>query len=80
MPRSKPPRLMKISEAAKAAGVSTQTIEYYIMLGLVTPITQPGSRRRQFDADLIKRVRLIRELNECGYTLREIRTTWLRNR
>jgi len=71
---------MRIGQAAKAAGVSTQTVEYYIMLGLITPITQAGSRRRFFDEKLIKRIRLIRELNDSGYTLREIRTTWLRNR
>jgi len=73
--------LLKLGQAARAAGVSTQTLEYYIMLGLVTPINRPaGSRRRFFDTDLVKRVRLIRELNETGYTLREIRTTWLRKR
>ena len=73
--------LLKLGQAARAAGVSTQTLEYYIMLGLVTPINHPpGSRRRFFDGDLVKRIRLIRELNETGYTLREIRTTWLRKR
>ena len=73
--------LLKLGQAARAAGVSTQTLEYYIMLGLVTPINDPpGSRRRFFDADLVKRIRLIHELNDTGYTLREIRTTWLRTR
>ena len=68
---------MKISQAAKAAGVSKQTIEYYIMLGLIEPITTKGSRRRFFDDKLIKRIKLIHELNASGYTLREIRTTWM---
>ena len=71
---------MKISQAAQAAGVSVQTIEYYIMLGLITPIIRPGSRRRGFDEALVKRIRLIRELNDSGYTLREIRQTWMRRR
>ena len=74
-------KLIKLGEAARAAGVSKQTLEYYIMLGLVTPINRPvGSRRRFFDTDLVKRIRLIHELNQTGYTLREIRTTWLRTR
>ncbi|OPX23682.1 MAG: hypothetical protein B1H04_03430 [Planctomycetales bacterium 4484_123] len=73
-------KLMKISEAARAAGVSKQTVEYYVMLGLVNPITPPGTRRRLFDEKLIKRIRLIHELNETGYTLREIGRTWLKNR
>ncbi len=72
--------LMRISQAAAASGVSSQTVEYYIMLGLVNPITPGGTRRRLFDEELIKRIRLIRELNDTGYTLREIRTTWLRSR
>lgn len=71
---------MKISQAARAAGVSNQTIEYYILLGLIDPIIPPGTRRRLFDEKLIRRIRLIRELNDSGYTLREIRQTWLKDR
>lgn len=41
-------KLLKISQAAKAAGVSVQTVEYYILLGLLNPITSAGSRRRGF--------------------------------
>ena len=80
IPMKKPhsEKLMKISQAAEAAGVSKQTIEYYIMLGLIEPITPPNSRRRFFDDNLVKRIKLIHELNASGYTLREIRTTWMR--
>lgn len=73
-------KLMKISQAAEAAGVSKQTVEYYIMLGLIEPISPPGSRRRFFDDKLVKRIKLIHELNASGYTLREIRTTWMKPR
>jgi len=69
--------LMRISQAAAAAGVSKQTIEYYIMLGLVRPIQRPGRRGRYFDVELVRRIRLIRGLNESGYTLRAIRETYL---
>ena len=68
---------MRISQAAQAAGVSKQTIEYYIMVGLIEPIRPPGKRERLFDSALIRRVRLIRQLNESGYTLRAIRETYL---
>ena len=80
MPSSGAKNPMRIGQAAKAASVSTQTIEYYVLLGLIEPITTPGKRSRFFDDDLVKRIRLIRELNDSGYTLREIRTTWLRSR
>ena len=80
MAKAEGKKLMKIGEAAGAADVPKQTIEYYVMLGLITPITPAGTRRRFFDDDLVKRIRLIRELNDSGYTLREIRQTWLRGR
>ena len=72
--------LVRISEAAKAAGVSTQTVEYYIMLGLIEPLRAPERRGRFFNASHVKRIRLIRQLNASGYTLRAIRETYLRQR
>ncbi len=72
--------LMRISKVAAASGVSSQTVEYYIMLGLVEPIRRPGKRGRFFDDSHVKRIRLIRQLNETGYTLRSIRETYLRQR
>ena len=71
---------MRISQAAEAAGVSRQTIEYYIMLGMIDPIRQEGRRSRYFDDGLIRRIRLINKLNTSGYTLRDIRETYLQDR
>lgn len=68
--------LLKISQAAKAAGVSSQALEYYILVGLVRPIRHEG--RRYFDEALVRRIRLIRKLNRSGYTLRAIRETFFR--
>ena len=81
--RSKPKAdrsLLRISAAAEAAGVSKQTVEYYIMLGLISPIRRPGKRGRYFDAEIIKRIQIIRRLNETGLPLREIRETYLHRR
>ena len=72
--------LLRISAAARAAGVSRQTVEYYVMLGLIEPIRPPEGRARYFDSNLVRRIRLIRELNESGYTLRAIRETYLQKR
>lgn len=72
--------LMRISAAARAAGVSKQTIEYYIMIGLISPIRPRGRAGRFFNEDLIRRIRLIHRLNRSGYTLRSIRETYLRRR
>lgn len=84
MPAPPPPsarsKLLTLGQAAEAAGVSKQTIEYYVLLGLLEPIRQTGRRRRYFDAALVRRIRLIRQLNDSGYTLRAIRETYLRRR
>jgi DNA-binding transcriptional MerR regulator len=72
--------LMRISQAAAAGGVSPQTVEYYIMLGLIEPIRRPGKRGRYFQDTHVKRIRLIRQLNQSGYTLRSIRETYLRQK
>lgn len=72
--------LMRISAAAEAAGVSRQTIEYYILIGLIEPLRMPGRRSRFFDRDLVRRIRLIRQMNKSGYALRDIRDTYLRGK
>jgi len=71
---------MRISKAAASAAVSTQTVEYYIMLGLITPLRQEGRYGRFFDAGLVKRIKLIRRLNETGYALRDIREIYLKGK
>ena len=70
--------LMRISQVARAAGVSAQTVEYYIMLGLIEPLRPADRGGRFFDAHHVKRIRLIRKLNTTGYTLQAIRETYLR--
>jgi len=70
-------RLRPIGQAAKEAGISRQSLQYYIMLGLVEPaeVTQTG--RRLFDDENIRQIRIIKGLNEVGYPLREIREMFL---
>jgi len=79
-PKPTRPRLVRLSQAALLADVSNSALEYYIMIGLVRPIRPPGKRTRFFDAGLIDRIRLIRRLNRSGYTLGDIRETWLKRR
>jgi DNA-binding transcriptional MerR regulator len=78
--RPKSASLMRISAAAEAAGVSKQTLEYYLMLGMVRPRRVEGKKGRFFDRLLIKRIQLIRELNQSGYTLRDIREIYLKRK
>lgn len=70
-------KLVSIGTAAKKAGVSRQSLQYYLMVGLLEPteITQTG--RRLFDDDCIGRIKLIKKLNKSGYPLRAIRELFM---
>jgi DNA-binding transcriptional MerR regulator len=71
---------MPIGPAAKKAGISKQSIQYYIMVGLLKPTEITPTGRRLFDDEAIKRMKLIKKLNESGYPLRAIRELFLQGR
>jgi DNA-binding transcriptional MerR regulator len=71
-------KLLPISKAAGAAGVSRQTLQYYIMVGLIEPAQRSSGGRGLFDQACIERIKMIRKLNQSGYPLREIREIFLR--
>jgi len=69
--------LLSIGKAAQEAGVSRQSVQYYLMVGLLRPTQTTDSGRRLFDQGAIERIRLIRNLNQTGYTLRAIRELFM---
>ena len=71
---------MPIGEAAKKAGISRQSLQYYIMVGLLEPTEVTPTGRRLFDGKSIERIRLIKKLNDSGYPLRAIRELFLQGR
>ncbi len=71
---------MPIGTAAKKAGISRQSLQYYIMVGLVEPTEISPSGRRLFDGKDIARIKLIKKLNDSGYPLRAIRELFLEGR
>lgn len=71
---------MSIGKAAKQAGVSTQSLQYYIMVGLVRPTLTSKTNRRMFDDKAVERIKLIKKLNKSGYPLRAIRELFLEGR
>ena len=74
---SKKAELLSIGNAAKEAGLSRQTLQYYLMVGLIRPTEVTATNRRMFDKDAIERIRLIKKLNQSGYPLRAIRELFL---
>ena len=78
MPRKN--TLMSIGPAAKKAGISRQSLQYYLMLGLLEPTEVTPTGRRLFDGKAIERIKLIRKLSDTGYPLRAIRELFLEGR
>ncbi|HAL44431.1 MAG: hypothetical protein A2Y12_08285 [Planctomycetes bacterium GWF2_42_9] len=73
-------KMFSISKAAKLAGVSTQSLQYYIMVGLIKPASVTETNRRLFDDKTVERVKLVKSLNKSGYPLRAIRELFLQGR
>ena len=69
--------LFTTGKAAKQAGVSSGSLQYYIMIGLVEPTELTSSGRRLFDDKAIEKIALIKELNKSGYPLRAIRDLFI---
>ena len=70
-------RYLRIGQAAEAASVSKQSVQYYLLVGLLDPVKRSESGQQLFDDASIERIKLIKKLNESGYPLREIRDIFL---
>ena len=68
MPRS----ALRVGEVAKRAGVHRETLRYYERRGLIAPPPREPSGYRQYPADTVERVRLIKWAQGLGFTLREL--------
>jgi DNA-binding transcriptional MerR regulator len=73
-------KLISIGSAAKKAGISRQSLQYYLMVGLLEPTEITSTGRRLFDEKTIERIMLIKKLNDSGYPLRAIRELFLEGR
>ena len=63
---------LRIKGAAKALGVSPDTLRYYEKLGLLRP-KRTGSGYRLYSPELLERVRFIQKAQALGLSLEEIR-------
>lgn len=72
--------LFSIGQAAEKAGVSRQSLQYYLMVGLLQPTEVSPTGRRRFDQRAVDRIRLIKKLNQSGYPLRAIRELFMEGR
>ena len=64
---------MTIGQVARMAGVGVETIRFYEREGLVSEPARLESGYRQYNPDVVRRIRFIRHAKDLGFTLREIR-------
>lgn len=64
---------MTIGQVAKQAGVGVETIRFYEREGLVEEPARRPSGYRQYESEVVHRIRFIRHAKELGFTLREIK-------
>lgn len=62
-----------IGEVARRTGVRPSALRYYEEAGILPAPARVGGRRR-YDADVIRRVDLLRFAQQAGFTLDEIKT------
>lgn len=64
--------MMHIGELAERTGLSLRTIRHYDEVGLVKPSGRSEGGFRQYDADDLSRLMLIRRMKPLGYTLEQM--------
>jgi MerR family Zn(II)-responsive transcriptional regulator of zntA len=65
--------MLTIGKVATAAEVSPDTLRYYEREGLLVPASKTASGYRLYDDDVLRRVRFIKQAQQCGFSLSDIR-------
>jgi DNA-binding transcriptional MerR regulator len=65
--------MFTIGKLADIAGVSSDTLRYYEREGLIEPAGKSPAGYRLYDKDSARRLRFIKQAQQCGFTLAEIR-------
>lgn len=63
---------LTIGQVAKNAGVGVETIRFYEREGLIGKPARRPSGYRQYQPDIVLRIRFIQRAKELGFSLREI--------
>ncbi len=66
-------RSLRVGELATQAGVNLHTIHYYERRGLLPAVARTSSNYRAFPPDIVLRVRFIKQAQQLGFTLNEIK-------
>lgn len=77
--RAPKPRLLKTGELIARSGLSRQVIYTYVTMGLIREADRTPAGHKLFHERTLTHIRLIRNLNEGGYTLRDIKEIFFRD-
>lgn len=66
-------KALTIGRAAREAGAGVETIRFYEREGLIEQPPKPHMGVRHYSSETVARIRFIREAQQLGFTLREIR-------
>jgi DNA-binding transcriptional MerR regulator len=64
---------LRIGEVARQSGMAASTLRYYEKAGLIPPPSRAG-KRRQYDHQVLGRIRIIALARDAGFSVRETRT------
>ena len=65
---------MKVSELARQACVTADTVRHYTRVGLLRPTRDPANGYQLYDGDALKQLRFIQKARLLGFTLHEVET------
>ena len=63
---------MKVSDIARAAGVSADTVRFYTREGLLRPTRDPNNGYQRYGATDLQRLRFARKARLLGFSLKEV--------
>lgn len=63
---------MKVSELARQAGVTAETVRHYTREGLLAPSRDPGNGYHHYDRQDLERLDFIQRARTLGFSLSEI--------
>jgi MerR family transcriptional regulator, Zn(II)-responsive regulator of zntA len=63
---------MKVSELARAAGVSADTVRFYTREGLLHPARDPNNGYQRYATADLQRLRFARKARQLGFSLKEV--------
>ena len=64
---------MKVSDLAKAAGVTAETVRHYTREGLLAPTRDPSNGYHCFDGQDLERLAFIQRARTLGFSIKEVR-------